>query len=235
MKIKEIVHQIVSKDTGKSINLIIEMAIPTDPIRKMTFWHGTPTETIGKNILKNGLKVSEVESKSALTPVKGANYVTPDIKYALIYGMGGSYPLGSAEAERDIQRYGENFYLFKISGEKLVDIQPDEDSIGELIWSGRGPSWLISLAKKHLTENIYSKVKSGEYVYWARAGKKLVKKMTDSQKIDLIFNYGTHVANFGVIYPDMAYKISRKDIKNMNPDGYNILDFAKTVANVVKK
>lgn len=235
MKIKEIVHQIVSKDTGKSINLIIEMAIPTDPIRKMTFWHGTPTETIGKNILKNGLKVSEVESKSSLTPVKGANYVTPDIKYALIYGMGGNYPLGSSSAERDIPRYGENFYLFKINGDTLVDVQPDEDSVGELIYSGKGPAWLISLAKKHLTDNIYSKVKSGEYEYWARAGKKLAKKMTDSQKIDLIFNYGTHVANFGVIYPDMAYKISRKDIKNMNPDGYNILDFAKTVANGVKK
>ena len=235
MKINEIVFRSDSQDTEENLKSIVEMAIPTDSIRKMTFWHGTPTETIGKNILKNGLKVSEVESKSALTPVKGANYVTPDIKYALIYGMGGNYELGSASAERDIQQYGENFYLFKISGEKLVDVQPDEDSVGELIWSGRGPSWLKSLAVQHLTTNTYSKVKSGEYSYWAKAGKKLVNKMNDSQKIDLIFNYKTHVANFGVVYPDVAYKISRKDIKNVHPGGSNILDFAKKVENVVKK
>ena len=80
---------------------------------------------------------------------------------------------------------GEHGYVFVIPGTELKDIQPDEDNIGEMIADDK-VDWLSALAKKHLTSRQYDKVMEGEYNYWAQAGKKLLKKMTDIQKLELI-------------------------------------------------
>ena len=212
------------------VSMLQEMAVPNDQIKNMTFWHGTSNKENADAILRDGIKVSDVVSRSSLTPVHGANYITPHIDYAAIYAIGGDF-LGTDCAERNINnpKYGEHGYLFKIHGSQLKDVQPDEDSIGELIGTGKGPSWLHQMASKHLSDKTMRDIKDGEYSVWARSGKTLVKKMTDAQKLDLIMNHGTHVAHFGVLHPDEAYQIHRNDVKHINRDASNIFDYAKKV------
>lgn len=212
------------------VAMLQEMAVPTDQIKNMTFWHGTKNKERADAIMRDGIKVSDVVSKSSLTPVHGANYITPHIDYAAIYAIGGNV-LGTPHAERDIAnpKYGEHGYLFKIHGSQLKDVQPDEDSIGELIHSGKGPTWLHSLANKHLSDKTMRDIKSGESSVFARSGKTLVKKMSDAQKLELILNHGTHVAHFGVLRPDEAYQIHRNDVKHINKDASNIFDYTKRI------
>lgn len=212
------------------VGMLQEMAAPTPEIQNMTFWHGTKNKESADAIMRDGIKVSDVVSKSSLTPVHGTNYVTPHIDYAAMYAVGGNI-LGTTSAERDINnpKYGEHGYLFKIHGHQLKDVQPDEDSIGELIHSGKGPTWLHQMANKHLSSKTLSDIKSGEYSVFARSGKTLVKKMSDAQKLDLISNHGAHVAHFGVLHPDEAYQIHRNDVKHIKKDASNIFDYAKRI------
>ena len=212
------------------VRMLCEMAVPTPEISNMTFWHGTKNKQNADEILKNGIKVSDVVSRGSLVPVHGANYITPHIDYAAIYSIGGNV-LGTKGAERDIEnpKYGEHGYLFKIHGSSLKDVQPDEDSIGQLIHDRKGPGWLHNLANKHLSDKTMRDIKNGEYRVFARSGKTLVKKMTDHQKLDLIMNHGTHVAHFGVLHPDEAYEINRNDVKHIKRDASNIFDYAKRI------
>jgi len=71
---------------------------------------------------------------------------------------------------------------------------------------------------------------NGDYDARAEVGKKLVKKMTDEQKLYLI-DLGAHIAHEGDgnLMPDKAYKIEFKNIKNLNDDGSNFFDYAKEV------
>lgn len=212
------------------VSMLQEMAVPTPEIKNMTFWHGTKNKESADAILKHGIKVSDVVSKSSMTPVLGANYITPHIDYAAIYAVGGDM-LGTTGAERDIShpKYGEHAYLFKIHGHQLKDVQPDEDSIGKMIGEGKGPGWLHSLASKHLSDKTFRDLKNGEWHVYARSGKTLVKKMSDAQKLDLIVNHGAHVAHFGVLHPDEAYQIHRNDVKHIKKDASNIFDYAKRI------
>lgn len=207
-----------------------EMAIPDDEIRNMIFWHGAKTTDQAQNIMKNGIKVSTNKSKDIFTPVFGANYVTRNRKYASTYAFGGSDKIGKPVTQSDLERYGTHAYLFKFTGDKLTDIQPDEDSIGAMLDIENGPAWLNDLAKTRLYKPYYSKVvKQKNMLYWPAAGKSLVKAMSDEQKLDLIKNYDAHIANFGVIHPDEVYRIHRKHLPEIKPDGSNLDDFMERI------
>ena len=209
----------------KQFQILCEMAAPTPEIQNMVFYHGTPSKEYADEIVKHGIKVSERKDKKSLTPVFGANYITPHLHYAQIYAIGGA--MAGSDASRDIPKYGEHGYIFKISGKSLKDIQPDEDSIGEMIGNGNGLSWLHDMARRHISPSTLAKAKDGEYAKYAVIGKSLVKKMTDSQKIDLITNHHAHVANFSVLHPEEMYSIHRKDVKLLKRDGSNFFDFAQ--------
>jgi len=129
------------------LSMLTEMAAPTDDVKNMVFWHGTKNKQSADAILANGIKVSDVVSKRSMVPVLGANYITPHLDYAAIYAVG-SNTLGTAHSEGDISKpgYGEHGYLFKIHGHQLKDVQPDEDSIGEMLYKKTGPTWLHNLA-----------------------------------------------------------------------------------------
>lgn len=203
------------------------MALPSKAIEDMTFYHGTSSKEAAAGIMKHGIKTSEKISKATTTPVRGAAYVTPHIHYAQIYALGGDLA-GSTHKMRS-EDENPHGHVFKISGKKLKDIQPDEDSIGKMIYDKSGPSWLHHLAAKHLTHNTMSKVNGGEYAHWARAGKKLVKHMDDHQKIDLIANHGAHVANLSHIQPDECYRIDKSKKHLLKRDGSNFFDHAEKV------
>ena len=72
------------------IEKIIEMAAPRETDVSKIYYHGTSTDEAANGILKNGISVPDLTSRSgALRPVDGKVYITPSIKYAYIYGLGG--------------------------------------------------------------------------------------------------------------------------------------------------
>ena len=107
-------------------------AVDLDP--RKVYYHGT-SEKAARGIMRNGIQPPDltVNPRHALSPVKGKVYITPHLKYALVNGS----------------------HIFVIPGKELREIQPDEDSIGEMI-SKRKPRWLHDLAEEVLSD-MYSK------------------------------------------------------------------------------
>lgn len=209
-----------------------EMAKPTEDLISGVYYHGTSNESNFKSIIKHGgLKPGNITIKrgSHLTPVIGKVYLTKDISYAQIYAIGGNVA-GSEFWDKDFKNNDRYGYLFVINGSELKDIQPDEDNVGELIYKKEGPNWLFSLANKHLTINTLNKIKQGEYNYFASGGKKLLNYMTDEQKIDLINNFGSHIANESnlVKYKEI-WKIDKLKTKELKEDGSNFFEIADRI------
>lgn len=207
---------------------LIEMAMPRDIDLAKKYFHGTSDDKAGKGILTKGINPPDLEfkKKTQLTPVKGKVYITPDIKYALIYAIGANM-IGSKLPERWIKAGEEYAWLFVIDGKQLKDIQPDEDSIGEMI-SNKEPMWIYNLAKRELTTRQLEKVMDGEYSYWASCGKKLNKIMTDIQKLHLI-DAGAHIAHTGNLKPNECWKMHKNDNEKLKSDGSNFFKIAKRI------
>jgi hypothetical protein len=94
-------------------------------------------------------------------------------------------------------------------------IEPDEDSVGELIYDKKF-QWLNDLAQRSISPNNYKKLMFGEYEFFARTGKILNKKMNDQQKM-LILDSGAHVAYDGSIQPTEAYKFDKTLSEKLSP------------------
>lgn len=221
-------------------HILIEMAMPTEDVRNMTFYHGyTPRqinldgkwgrgEDIGNEIATGGIiKAPTEKRKGALAPVHGRAYVTHDVGYAQMYAIGGDIA-GGKYRDGD-SKYG---YMFKIKGHALGhDIQPDEDSIGKMIGENKGPTWLHRMADYHVAPSRIKTAKSGEYSMYARIGKQLVTKMTPEQKIELITKHGAHVANIGDMEIHEAYRINKQEHQHkLKRDGSNFFDYAERIA-----
>jgi len=110
----------------------LEMAQPRSIDIKKVYYHGTPHVDFAKNIIQNGINPPDVSLRAGnkFQPVSGKVYITPRLSYALIYALGG-HMLGN-ECDFLIKQYGNFGYLFVISGKDIKDIEPDEDSIGEI-------------------------------------------------------------------------------------------------------
>jgi hypothetical protein len=231
---------------------LFEMAAARVSDKNKAYYHGTSKEASALGIFKYGLdpeyteiKYAGDKKKSNFKPQENRVYITPDLSYAMIYGIGGDY--AGTDCTRDIKSMGQYGFVFEISGSDIHDIVPDEDSIGEFIsmWlddSGyykkidpdffkkeselRVMNSVIGLAAKHLTDSQYRKVKDGEAEYWAKAGKKLIPYMSDEMKLKII-DLGAHVAHHGNIKPIKCYRFDRADVVNMKKDGSNFFDYAK--------
>lgn len=217
---------------------LLEMAAPRDSDRAKTYYHGTPSEKAGQSILKSGIEPGDIvmpekfkgSKKPNLEPVKGKVYVTPDLRYAQIYAIGGD--MAGSNWKPKNQEYG---YLFAIDGQDLQDIQPDEDSIGEMImYAYRGDKnreelqWLVRLAMDKLTAGQWKRLIDAEYTMWAHVGKKLLPLLTDEQKLQLI-ELGAHVAHTGKLIPKAAYRIDLNRIKELKRDASNFFEIAEKV------
>lgn len=112
------------------INIICEAA-PTDEMRARVFYHGTSDTASAEAILREGFRGRETQGRSHLAPVQGRVYFTPDIHYAIIYALGGDFSHAMLEGKDFSDPYG---YVFIIRGSDLIDIQPDEDSVGKWLY-----------------------------------------------------------------------------------------------------
>lgn len=209
-------------------------AVPTAPMKSAVYYHGTPNEAAAKKILREGIRAPELKhSRGLMTPIKGRVYITPSLQYAAIYALGANI-LGSKNPPDWLWKKSRYGYVFEIVGKDLVDVQPDEDSVGELVMrlmSGKQtePAWLLGLARVALTPKQYKKINDGEYAYFASGGKRLLKAMSDAQKLELLKLEGVHVAHAGDIKPQRAWRLDKKQVGKLKPDGSNFFQVAKQV------
>lgn len=216
---------------------LIEMAKPTEAHLAKVYYHGT-SERSGLEILKHGIQPGDLvmpekflsSRQPNLNPRLGKVYITPDLKYAQIYAIGGDIA-GSTYKSREA--FG---YLFVIDGQELSDIEPDEDSIGELLWAQLvkpDPEnkflarWLV-ISREHLTPHQWKEFKEGEFVMQAHLGKKLLKFMPDSDKLAFI-NLGAHIANTGKLWYKEAWKVDLTKIKDLKKDASNFFEVAERI------
>ncbi len=157
--------------------------IPRD-IREKTYYHGVDDSELAEQIAAEGKldprRPSNYDEWNK--PVRGRVYVAQDKKLADTYAEGQLGP-------------GEHGRVFEVSGRDFHNIQPDEDDVAALaadLYNGTiaEPKWLLDLADKFLTEQ------EKENLY-LQEGRKLVRRMTDKQKFDLIRNYGASIAHAG--------------------------------------
>ena len=210
--------------------ILVEMAQPTEKAKSKDYFHGTSSREAALGIAKNGIQPPDLTGKKGfMVPVKGKTYMTPHLHYAQIYALGGD--VAGNNSWKPKHEYG---YVFKIPGHQLKDVQPDEDSVGGLLTqyneTGKaGPDWLHNLARKHLGATTYSKAVDGEAAWQTRAGKTLLGKMSDSQKNELIDNYGAHVAHHVPVTPTDIYRIHTSKIPLLKPDGSNFFEHAEKI------
>jgi len=206
--------------------------IPAD-LREKKYYHGTDKEKNGIGIMQDEkISAQTYDKNNYLTPVPGKAYLATDAGYSLIYALGGVL-MGSEIPESWIKTNGRYGYIFEIDGTALDEIQPDEDAIGELIDKGLHQpvpelEWLYGLARRYLTPNELKKVKSGEFIYYAKTGKKLVSLMSDDEKFALI-RYGASVAHHGDVKPSGVYRIDKCRSKELAKDGSNLFEIAESI------
>lgn len=226
-----------------SFNPLMEMAKPLSKHLATVFYHGTSTSKAAKSIIKSGkIMVPDLSDRSgSLRPIDGFVYMTPDKSYAQIYALGGAlagsdyFTIGRGAKD---DPYG---FIFIINNNDLKDIQPDEDSLGELIvtvYAKKPSHWLIKLAEEHLSDvtlsdlgyhedryqrgkSIFDLVIEEEYEAFAVAGKVLMKYLSDKQKLDII-DLGVHIANKGSVSFSEVWRLHKAKATELKADASNL-------------
>lgn len=201
------------------LQFISEMA-PREIDIKKEYFHGTSKEEYALSIIENGIVPPDLTlRKGNLRPVEGKVYITPKLTYAIIYCLGGDMS-GHKISDRMIENDGRYGYLFVVDGKNIINsIEPDEDSVGELIYNEKY-QWLNSLAQQYISPNNYRKLMDGEYEFFVRTGKILNKRMNDQQKM-LIIDSGAHIAYDGSVFPDEVYKFDKTKSEQLMKTGAN--------------
>lgn len=242
---------------------LYEMATPSDSHREKMYYHGTSDDDAAQNILKTGhlsppdeegLKKKYGSLKGNFTSVKGKVYVTPHLRYAQIYGLGGD-TAGSEFGAKHLEKKSKSGYgyIFASHGKHLKDIDPDEDSVGEFIGkhykqgeydrqTGKvpfvfhNPSGEDDLDKRRVAHNIRSgmtdhqfhKSMQGYLSQQASGGKRALKKLSDHDKLKLI-DWGAHVAHTGPLPITKAWRIHHSKVHLLKRDGSNFHDHAEEI------
>lgn len=236
------------------------MAQPRESDLEKTYYHGTPDKNDAMAIMQEGIQPPDLTTReqTSLTPREGRVYITPSIKYAQIYALGGNYA-GHSPRDSMLEKsiYG---YLFVIDGGKLKDIEPDEDSVGKLIERERF-DWLnrrarnfmeheatVDLLKEYgvsseeleevgrmrggmnLPLGVYLEAKDGMVIFQATIGRILMDRvLTDSDKLKILSEDDVHVAHTGPLQPDEAWRVDKRDSEKLRSDGSNFFDVAKRI------
>ena len=148
-------------------------------------------------------------------------------------------------------------WLFVVHGDRLLDdIQPDEDSVGEaahyaeMILNGKAEEssyhqhaplfrgllkadrqWLryfLHNAKSSMTPRQWQDATFGLISAQASGGKRFLKRMNDTDKLNLI-NCGAHVAYRGPVVPNEAWRFDKMNTPEIEQDGGNFWELAEKV------
>lgn len=172
-------------------NFLKEMASPSASHRASSWFHGTSKDHIQKILKDKELQPSEAVTKTTrrlMSPVFGKVYLTADPAEAVRY----AYFRSSADSSA---------YLIVVDGKSLRDVQPDEDVIADLLQTEDtilGFEWLVRMAQ-YIDPKMWKRFQDmGDYAYSVSLAKKIVKRLSDAQKIEMI-NKGMKIAHEGGI------------------------------------
>jgi hypothetical protein len=201
-----------------------EMATPSNEHLSKIYYHGFDNKKNLESIQKNGLVPPIIENpKRNLAPQPGKVYITTELRTAIIYAIGGDM-LGHNPPQSWLEGDKKYGYVCLIKGQQLLDILPDEDEVGELIHDKKIP-WLNNLAQQSVANSTYKKVMDGQYEYWAKIGKILIKKLNNYQILELI-NATNNVAHTGNLEVDEIWQFDKSLCKDLKSDGSNFFDLA---------
>lgn len=235
------------------------------------FYHGTSSEDAAKSIMRQGIKAPDLTNtkNTMLRPVVGKVYATPSLPYAMIYALGGASVFGNKTYQvpyrgnedlfkrviKDDGRFkGRYGYIFVMNKTDLQgDIQPDEDSIGEMyhIFLNGGPSQYTSPENTKVyetlrnngdlnkvmrtldsiaTDNMRRKITDGEYAWYAKLGKRALTHKLFTPEIKKAFvDAGTHVAHEGTIIPSQVWRFDKAKAGWIEEDGSNFFKMAERI------
>ena len=253
IKLSKSQWQTIGRRTGW---LKSSMAQPTESEKSKTYYHGTSKKEKGESILRDGCIRAPDLSKTHehfTRPIPGNVYMSPSINFVMSYVLGGNIagndyfePGQHGEQQYKQEPFG---YLFAIDGTELVDIQMDEDSIGEILSDigteiemhrfKKGPNptdkeiWLFNWAKSILSPTMMKKIMECEYIYWAKGGKILLKRMDQDMKRWVLDNFALGeiqgISHTGNIKWKEAWKFDKIKTKQLKSDGSNFFSLAERV------
>jgi len=219
--------------------LLTEDLDPSEEEVAARYFHGTPKEEKAKAIIRDGLLIGrDIQGRGLLAPRKDFVYLPRNIKQALPYVLGANMA-GESLPSNIIKTDGRYGYLFVVKGADLVDIEPDEDSVGELFYKllqkdseGLTPQErrFVSFANQNLTAKQKQDAKWGEYTAWASGGKRLLKRMArEPGLMRFVMDNSSVVANRGAIAPSEGWRVDKGRSKELSKDGSNFFSVAKMV------
>lgn len=211
----------MNKFTSK---LLRAMAIPTSRELDQIWYHGTPDPEAAKAIMTDGISPNKGIGRweHGLEAVEDHIYLSSK-DTATRYALGKWDDSGHDE---DIPGF-----LFKVDGKDLVDIQPDEDEVGEIVrrvltqgyYFEEDENWdfLLNLIKdtpQQIQDFIENFINTKNFIPkdTAQVGKMLLPFLTDDAKLEIL-KVCENVAHMGVIYPLDCMAI---DKLNLNSESY---------------
>lgn len=213
----------------------------TDIVLSRDYYHATSDFKAGPSILKSGLIMPRPgkQGRYYQAPRSGFVYMSPQLYYASIYALGGVW-MGhdyTAEQWRGGGCYG---YIFLIHKGDLVDVEPDEDDVGEMATSqieklkSHAPGWLKRMAYDEAMRSSaklekYRRAVSGEMAYQSIIGKQLLKRLSRDQKQFLMNMTGVNIANRGPVGFDAAWRLDKSRAPEIAEDGSNVLEIAERI------
>ena len=231
-------------------SIVLEMAAPSSSILKKTYFHGTSTFRAAKSIAQEGkiVPASSVDplgykaARGIQKPIEGRSYLTADVSYALVYALAGDVAGNEFDSKRKSNIEDPYGFVFEIDGRNLTDVQPDEDGVGEMIAdmfrkkNGKAPIYkfapsdklkasMWNLINKRLTAKEEQKLNIGFAEDETRIGKKMLKYMSDEDKIGTI-EAGVHVGHLGAVVPSRVYLVKKSLSAEFKRDGSNFFQIA---------
>jgi hypothetical protein len=216
------------------------------------YYHGSDTTVKAQHILRDGIQPGNTShARGSLTPVSGAIYLTIDLKYAVIYALGGAVAGQSDAAEWIIKQTGDRYgYLFVVPGALLVNhVQPDEDYVGQFLdwFSFNDPktkqvrfyrerpgadaelNQIWDFISSVITPQQRHRIFQGEYAAYASGGKRALKTMPAWMKLKLI-KLGWHLAHHGPVRPSECWRIDKQHCGEIDEnDAHNFFEIAERI------
>lgn len=204
------------------------------------YYHGTPEESRALLIIKEGIRPDLSKTKGLARPVGGRIYMGVNLKDAMPYLLGGAMAGHEIPAKWiENSRYG---YLFLIRGSDLMDVQPDEDQVGQAIHDKELPwvdKYFNKLGEESCVEdedpddeppyrNLLEQLNAGEYCAWIKAGHILLPYLSQQEKSDIIQKYG-NIAHLGTVYPTEVWKFDKTNSPSLKEDCSNFFELAINV------
>lgn len=221
-------------------------------MRRGVWFHGTPNHRAAEGIAIQGIRadlVSVIKKHSRrghTIPVKGRVYLTNELRLAAIHAIGGDMAGSTWRLPKGSERMG---YVFAVDGRDLADVQPDEDSVGEIaadalagadkalykpgkkIWR-EDPDFMASFAyvvSRDLTPMQIKKINDGYYNYFASGGKRLLRNLPIEAQIKMI-EAGAHIAHADTpLHPYEAWAIDKTRVGELHRDYLNFFEVAENV------